>query len=65
MYNGSGHAIERARRRGDETSPSERWIRGSPGSESSSVSELRIRLEDGSVLRHTFPACKLREIISG
>lgn len=54
----SGHAVDRFRRRGEvqESSPSERWIRGSPGSGSSSVSELRIRLEDGSVLRHTFPA---------
>lgn len=59
---GSEHAIQRAQRRGDiqEIMPSERWIRGSPGSGSSSVSELRIRLEDGSVLLHTFPACKLR-----
>lgn len=62
LCNGSGHAIERGRRRGEvqETLPSEMWIRGSPGSGSSSVSELRIRLEDGSVLRHTFPACKLK-----
>lgn len=61
MYNGSGHAIDRTRRRGEEASPSERRIRGSPSSASSPVSELRIRLEDGSVFRHTFPACKWRD----
>ncbi|XP_024398060.1 uncharacterized protein [Physcomitrium patens] len=54
----SGNAIDRVVRRGEvqETSPLARWHGGSPGNGSPSISELRIWLEDGSVLRHTFPA---------
>uniref|UniRef100_A0A7I4CQW9 RING-type E3 ubiquitin transferase n=1 Tax=Physcomitrium patens TaxID=3218 RepID=A0A7I4CQW9_PHYPA len=57
-FSASGHTIDCAGRRGEvqETSPSERLHIGSPGSGSSAVSELKIRLEDGSVLQHTFPA---------
>ena len=58
---GSGHGMDVADNKMEdiqETRPTEEDTEGSSSSGGHSMSELRIRLEDGNVVTHTFPACK-------
>lgn len=58
---GSGHGMDIADNKMEdiqETRPAEEDTEGSSSSGGHLMSELRIRLEDGNVVTHTFPACK-------
>lgn len=60
MHNCSGHAIDLAGRRAEvpEGSSSEMEQECPSSSASPLLSELRVRLEDGHEVRHSFPASK-------
>lgn len=58
---GRGHGMDMTDNKMEniqETRPTEEDTEGSSSSGGQLMSELRIRLEDGNVVTHTFPACK-------